>query len=300
MYKYLLSIFTILQIHVVFAQELKCNVIVDSERIQITERAIFDEMEAVFSDFMNSRKWTEDDFENHERINCNIIINLDPEQSDPAVGRYGASVQILSSRPVYNTNYETILLNFADRDWLFEYVASQPLQFNENAFVNNITSLLSFYAFVILGMDYDSFEKMGGTPYFEKAAQIVTTAQQSGYPGWEQFNSIRNRFWLSENLSSNLMSPIREAVYEYHREGLDTFAEKPDEARKTIFNSLKKVLNVNQARPRSILTISFLDAKSGELSKIFSEGDPSIRRNAYNLLVNIDPTKRETFKDMIN
>ena len=281
------------------AQELNCRVVINADRIQTTERSIFPEMEVGFSDFMNNTKWTEDEFKIHERINCNVILTLDPESSDPATGRYAASVQILSSRPVYNSSYETILFNFADRDWVFEYVQSQPLQYNDNSFVNNITSLLAFYAYVVIGFDYDSFSPKGGEPYFQKAGRVITNAQQTGYPGWEQFNSVRNRYWLSENLLNSQMAPLRQAAYEYHLNGLDIFHDDPAQARQNIFEALKKILNVNQARPRSILTITFLDSKASELAKIFGEGEPGVRRNAYNLLVNIDPTKRDTFEPMI-
>jgi hypothetical protein len=281
------------------AQELNCRVIVNAEQIQTQERSVFREMEIAFSEFMNNQKWTDHEFKVEERINCNIIITLDPEQSNPGLGNFGASVQILSSRPVYNSNYESIVFNFADRDWLFEYVTSQPLQFNENSFTNNLSALLGFYAYVIIGFDFDTFSELGGDEYFRRAANIVTTAQQSGYPGWEQFNSIRNRYWLSENLLNNQMSPIRQALYEYHINGLDIIQEQPAEARVNISNCLKKVLNVNQARPRAILTISFLDAKSNELAQIFSEGDPALRRNVFNLLVNLDPTKREMFQPLL-
>ncbi len=299
MRNFCLYIALFLCIYTTRSQELNCRVIVNADRIQITERSIFQEMETAFSDFMNNTKWTEDEFRTHERINCNLILTLDPEASDPGIGKFAASVQILSSRPVHNTSYESIVFNFADRDWVFEYVASQPLQYNDNSFINNITSLLAYYAYVILGFDYDTFSELGGDPYFQKAGRVVTNAQQTGYPGWEQFNSIRNRYWLSENVLNSQMAPIREALYEYHLQGLDIFQVNPDEARKNIFDGLKKVLNVNQARPRSILTISFMDAKTNELAQIFSEGDPAVRRNAYNLLVNIDPTKRDAFQDMI-
>ncbi len=284
---------------VAFTQELNCRVIINDERINTNERSVFREMEIAFAEFMNNQKWTEQDFTVEERINCNIILTLDPEQTNPGLGNFGANVQILSSRPVYNTNYESIVFNFADRDWIFEYVSSQPLQFNENSFTNNLSALLAFYAFVIIGFDFDTFSELGGDPYFRDAANIINTAQQSGYPGWEQFNSIRNRYWLSENLLSNQMTPLREAQYAYHLTGLDILHEKPDEARTNISNALKKVLNVNQARPRSILTISFMDAKSNEIAQIFSEGDPNLRRNVFNLLVNIDPTKRETFQPLL-
>lgn len=280
------------------AQELNCRVIVAAEQVQTTERAIFQEMEVAFAEFMNTRKWTDDLFELEERINCNLIINI---SEMPGIGRFEASVQILSSRPIYNTDYESVLFNFADRDWTFEYVQSQPLQYNDNSFISNITSLLAYYAYIIIGLDSDSFEDLGGSPYYEKAWQAVTNAQQTGYPGWEQFsnNRNRNRYWLGENLLGNQMEPIRKAYYKYHRLGLDDLSEKPDEARKEILESLVLVQKANNTRPRSILTISFLDAKTDELAQIFSKGNLKERRDAYNILTNIDPTKSEDFQVML-
>ncbi len=282
------------------AQELNCRVIINSERIQTTERAVFQDMEVAFTDFMNGTKWTNDEFDDQEKINCNIVITLLPEGTDPVSGRYSASVQVLSSRPVYNSNYETVVLNFADRDWVFDYIQSQPIQYNNNAFVSNIASLLSYYAYIIIGYDYDTFSELGGQDHFQTAFQIVVNAQQSGFPGWDQFNSVRNRYWLAENLLNNQLEPVRKAYYSYHLKGLDLFSEKPDEARENILSSLKLVLNANQVRPRSISIISFMDAKSEEINKVYSEGDLTVRRNAYNIIINIDPTKRDQFKDMIN
>ena len=282
----------------VLSQELNCRVIVNAEAIQSSDPSTITEMEIAFSEFLNNTKWTSDLFKVEERINCNIIITLN-DQSDPALGKYQASVQVLSSRPIYNTDHETILLNFADRDWTFEYVSSQPIIYNENSFIDNLSSLLSYYALIIIGLDYDSFGKLRGEAYFNLAWRVVTNAQNSGYNGWDQFNSIRNRYWLVENLLNAQMKPIREASYQYHLQGLDHFLETPEEARKMISESIQKILKVNQARPRSILTISFLDAKTDELSQIFSKGDPSLRKRTYNMLVNIDATKRSDFAKMI-
>lgn len=295
-YYFIISIFLTASLS---AQELNCRVIVNDERIQTTERSIFRDMESTFSDFMNNTKWTDDEFNEEEKINMNLVVTLLPEETDAIAGRYSASVQVLSSRPVYNTNYQSVLFNFADRDWIFEYLPSQPIQFNPNSFLSNISSLLAYYAYIVIGYDYDSFSELGGQPHFETAWQIVTNAQQSGYPGWEQFNSVRNRYWLAENLLNNQIEPLRKAYYDYHLQGLDQFAETPEEARENVLGSLKKVLNANQVRPRSISIISFMDAKANEINKIFSEGDLTVRRNAYNILINIDPTKREQFQDMI-
>lgn len=280
----------------VVAQELNCRVVVDSRQIQSTERRVFTDMETAMTQFMNNQKWTEDEFKREEQINCNIIITM---ESQPSIGNFNATVQVLSARPIYGTAYESVIMNFADRDWQFEYTESQPLNFNENTFTSNISSLLAYYAYMILGFDYDSFEKLGGELYFNKAWQVVNNAQQAGYTGWDQFNSIRNRYWLAENIINQQMKPIREAVYEYHRSGMDIFQEKPDDARKSILEALKGVQRANNSRPRSILTISFLDAKSDEIANIFSEGNLAVRREAYNILKNLDPSRGGAYDKII-
>lgn len=292
-----LTIFTVVvATSLCLSQELNCRVIINAQQVQSTERDIFDEMEIAFAQFLNDRKWTNDNFTNEERINCNLIINI---SSMPSISNFEASVQILSARPVYETNYESILLNFGDRDWTFEYAPSQPLNYNDNAFNNNITSLLAFYAYVIIGLDYDSFESMAGQPYMERAWQVVNNAQQSGFAGWNQFGSIRNRYWLAENLINQQMEPIRESIYSYHRLGMDMMQTEPDKARTTILEGLKKIQQVNNIRPRAILTISYLDAKADELANVFAQGNPTVRRNAYNIITQIDPSKAEAIKKMI-
>ncbi len=277
-------------------QELNCSVFVNAERVESTEREVFEEMEVAFSQFLNNRKWTSDTYTQDERINCNIVINV---QNMPSVGLFESSVQIVSARPVYGTDYESIVFNFADRDWDFEYNESQPLQFDDNVFTNNITSLLAYYAYTIIGLDYDTFSKLGGDQYFQKAWNVVNVAQQSGRSGWDQFDNNRNRYWLAENLINIQMRPIREGLYDYHRLGLDTFGEKPEDSRRVISNVLKQVQGVNQSRPNSILTISFMDAKADEITQIFSEGNPAIRRDTYNTLVKLDPSNTDKYQPLI-
>lgn len=278
------------------AQELNCRVIVNAQQVETTERAIFQEMETEFAKFLNNTKWTNDTFKDEEIINCNLIINI----SDmPSIGIFSATVQVVSSRPVYGTNYESVLLNFADRDWNFEFVQSQPIRFNENTFTNNISSLLAFYAYVIIGMDYDSFSELGGNPHYERAFNIVNNAQQSNFKGWQQFNSVRNRYWLIENLRNPQLEGIRKALYSYHRDGLDIMAEEKDQAEGNILSALSEVQKANRARPRSILTITFMDAKNTELIKLFGESSLAKRRQAYNLLNSIDPARSDDYKALI-
>jgi hypothetical protein len=280
-----------------WAQELNCNVEINAERIQTSDRRIFEDMEIAFEDFLNNRQWTSDNYTIEERINCNFLITMD---RNPSVGNFEATVQIQAARPIYNSNYETILLNFADRDWVFQYFESQPLQFNDNLVNDNLTAMLAFYAYIVLTLDYDSFSPEGGTAFLEKAWNIVQNAQQSGQSGWQRFESNRNRYWLAENLLSPQFKGIRELNYNYHRLALDQFAEKPDESRKIILDGLKKIEAMNKARPNSIIVIAFFDAKSDELSQIFSQGDIAVRRQAYDMVVEMDPTQAEKYKIMIS
>jgi len=285
-----------------YSQELDCSVIVNSDRVQTTEKSIFRDMEVSFAQFLNDRKWTDHVYEPNERIKCQLIIGID---NMPSIGNFNATVQIQSVRPVYNTNLETRVLaltqNYADQDWQFEYTESQPLDFNINSFTNNITSILAYYAYIIIGLDYDTFTSMGGNPYFEQALTIVNNAQQTGRNGWQQFvTPPRNRYWLIENLMNPQIRPLREAIYEYHRLGLDQFLDKSDQSRETILGVLEKIQSVYKVRPNSFLVTLFLYAKSNELINIFSQGNMQLRRRAYDILVQVDPTKTTEYQEIVS
>ncbi len=282
----------------VSAQEINCKVTVNADQVQSSDRSVFSDMENAFTQFVSNRQWTDDDFDNFEQIRCNMIITLNNTQT--SIGNFEASgVQIQYARPVYNTNYESILLNFADRDWQFEYVESQPLQFNDNTFDSNLTSILAFYAYIILGLDYDSFSELGGTLYFQKALDVVNNAQQSNRPGWNALGSTRNRYWLVENFTNSQMVELRKGIYKYHRLALDTFGEDPEKSRRLIVEVLREFQKVRDIYPNSILIISFLDAKSDELINIFSEGNLQVRREAYEILIEIDPAKTGEYEKII-
>ncbi|MEM9897501.1 MAG: DUF4835 family protein [Bacteroidota bacterium] len=280
----------------VLGQELNCRVVVNAEQIQITERAIFTEMETEFALFLNTEKWTEDEFLEEEVINANLVINI---SEMPSIGSFQASAQVLVGRPVYGTDLQTVILNFADRDFIFNYVQSQPIRFNPNAFTDNLTSLLAYYAYIILGFDYDSFSDLGGNPHFDKAFEIVNNAQQSNFPGWQQFSNLRNRYWLIDNLRNPQLEPIRKATYTYHRLGLDLMLEEREEAEKNILAALSTVQKVNKTVPRAVVTLAFMDAKASEIASIFQESPISRRRQAYTILNNIDPSKSDQFKSLI-
>jgi len=271
------------------AQELNCTVVINSTQVQTTDRNVFKDMKTGFEQFMNTRKWTPDNYKNYEKINCSMLVTI---TKMPAIGSFSASVQVRSARPIYNTNYSSQLFNFADRDWEFEYIESQPLEYNDNTYTTNLTSMLAFYAYVIIGLDYDSFSELGGTPYFQKALAVVNNAQSSNRPGWQSLGSNRNRYWLQENLNNSQMVDLRKAIYSYHRLAMDTFDKNPDQGREIILKGLKDIKKVRDINPSSILVISFFDAKGKEITNLFSDGDLQIRKQAYDIVVAIDPSNR--------
>lgn len=279
------------------AQELLATVTINiGPKVETTDRNVFRDMKTAFQQFLNSRKWTTDTYQQHEKINCSILININDM---PAIGVFSASVQIQSARPVYNSNYTSLLLNFADRDWEFEYIESQPLEFNDNTYTNNLTSMLAFYAYLVIGMDYDSFSELGGTPYFQRAMMVVNNAQSANRPGWQSLGSTRNRYWIAENLLNPQLADVRKMIYSYHRLGLDTFEKTPDQSRLIILTGLKNIRKAKDINPNAILIISFFDAKSKELANIFSDGQLTIRREAYDLITTMDPSNQATYAKII-
>jgi len=278
-----------------FGQELNCKVTINADQIQTTDRSVFKDMERAFATFLNSRKWTTDSYKNFERINCSLFLNINKM---PSIGNFEANVQIASARPVFNTNYETVLFNFADRDWDFEYIESLPLEYNDNTYLTNLTSMLAFYAYIIIGMDYDSMSELGGTPYFQKAFNVVNNAQGANRSGWQGLGNSRNRYALIDNINNPQMLDLRKNTYKYHRLALDTFGKTPDQSRTQVLDVLKSVKKVWTVYPNSILVISFFDTKATELVNIFSEGSLPVRREAYDILTGIDP-KRNIYQKIV-
>ena len=278
------------------AQELNCTVTINSTQIQTSDRGIFRDMKTAIEQFMNSRKWSGDAYKTYEKISCNMLITI---TKMPSIGNFSASVQIQAARPVYNTNYSSLIFNFADRDWEFEYIESLPLEFNDNTYTTNLTSMLALYAYLIIGVDFDTFVELGGTPFFQKALAVVNIAQQANLPGWNALNSNRSRYWIVENYNNGQMTEMRRAMYSYHRLGLDTFDKDPDKSRDVILKGLREVKKVRDVNPTSILVVSFFDAKSKELANIFSTGNIQLRREAYDIITTIDPSNRTAYEKII-
>jgi hypothetical protein len=298
MKKFIFLTIIVLSPFFVFSQELNFKVIINSDRARTQEKDVFEDMKTAFEQYLNGRNWTNDEFRPIERIKGSMLITINDM---PQVGFYNATVQVQVVRPIYATNYESMTFNFIDRNWTFEFLQNQPLEFNRFSYLNNISSLLAYYANMALGIDYDSFTLRGGDPYFEIANGIVNNAQQSNRPGWNQSpTDRRNRYWLINDIyTSSVFAPIREAIYLYHRKGMDLLNKDPDEAYKNMLEAIKKVEEANTAQPNSIFTISFMDAKGDEISKIFKNAPLEIRTEAVELLLKVDPNNARKYNDLL-
>lgn len=217
------------------AQDINCKVQIITSQLATTDKSIFIEMEKSIYEFINNTKWTTDIIQINERIECNLIINV---KEQLGIDEFKATAQIQSSRPVYNTSYNSTLFNYMDEDWTFKYIINQPLEFNENDARSNLTSLIAYYVYIMVGLDYDSFSLYGGTPYFQKARQIVNNAQTQPGKGWKAFDGTRNRFILVDNLLDNNFKPLRETIYKYHRLGMDVMSQNVDNGREEISEEL--------------------------------------------------------------
>ncbi len=278
------------------AQELSCNVIINTQGADITDRRVFEDMKKTLTDFMNLRRWTNDNYLNDERIACNLVITI---TKVPSIGQFEATVQIQSARPIYGTNYESVMMNYIDKDWAFGYTEGQNMDFNEANFNSNLTSAMGFYALMIIGLDADSYELGGGKSYYQRAQNVMTNALQGGMKGWQAFESTNNRYWLLENLQNQAFGPFREGLYNYHRLGLDMMAQKKEVMPPVVMDVLTKIKAIRQQKPISVLLNMFFDAKGDEIISIFKGGTPQEKQSAFALLTELDPTKTDDYEKLI-
>ncbi|TNE70693.1 MAG: DUF4835 family protein [Bacteroidetes bacterium] len=282
------------------AQELNCQVsIITDAKLEVTsvEQEVFQQLEQTIYEMMNNTQWTKDKFTVEERINCNIQLQI---REIPSPGTYSGSMQIQVSRPVFNSSYNTTLFNFQDDDITFNFSRNSVLVYAPNQFRDNLTSILAFYAYFILGMDYDSFSMKGGTKYFNEAQQIVTNAQASGFAGWKSNERNRaNRYWLVDNILHELFSPLRECIYDYHRKGLDVMYDDPIVARNEVYNALNKLTKVVSSRPNSLNLLNFVQAKSNELKSMYADAEVSDKNNIVNLLKRLDPANSSKYQEIL-
>jgi hypothetical protein len=278
----------------VSGQELNCQVSVNHSQVQTTDVRVFQTLQKAIFEFMNNRRWTQRVFKTEERIECSIFINIKTKNGD----QYSASIQVQSRRPVFNTSYNSVMINYLDNDFNFEYVEYSPLDFQINSYQSNLTSVLAFYAYIILGMDFDSYGDHGGSSYFNNAQTIVNNAQNSNQPGWKSFESQKNRYWMIENILNGSYDNYRTFLYRYHRLGLDLMYDKQSKARTEILNTLQLLTKVHRTRPGLYILNLLMDAKRDEFIDIFSEAPPNEKATARNYLSEIDPSHSSEYQKM--
>lgn len=294
-------IFLLVLVHLVsfslMAQELKCTVKVNSQQIQGSDKRVYETLQTAVFEFLNNTKWTKDVYTNDERIECSFLINITER---PSTDQFSATLQVQFSRPVYKSSYNSVLLNYRDKDFQFKYLEYQSLEFSENQNLSNLTSVLAYYAYLAIGMDYDSFAPEGGTVYLQKAQTIVNNAQNANETGWKAFESNKNRYWLVFNMLDQVFSPLRECTYKYHRLGLDIMNNDKDGGRATIAESLSLIQKTNADRPNSFNMKLFFDSKADELVNIFSQGSSAEKTKVVNILNEVDGANSSKYQKILS
>jgi len=295
--KYYLIIFLAFLPDIIYAQELNCNVQISAQRIQGSNRQVFESMQRDLFEFMNNTVWTNHVFSYSERIDCNILINLNDQLS---ADEFRGTIQIQLSRPVFNTTYKSTMLNFIDNSFQFRYVEFQPLEFDPSTYRSSLVSVLAYYTYMILGFDYDSFSPLGGTEFFQMAEKIVTNAQNAPEPGWKPYDGSRNRnrYWLVKNVLDKEYEGVRQFLYDYNINGLDKMESRIAEARTSMVESLKLIQDVYRKKPDPFMYLVqvVMDAKSDELINIFSEAFPEERSRVVQILTEIDPANKAKYE----
>ena len=283
------------------AQELNCQVsIVTDAKLEVSslDKEVFEQLKQSIYEFMNSTKWTKDKFLVEERINCNLQLQI---TSIPSPGSYSGSLQVQSSRPVFNSSYTTTVFNFLDQNLNFQFTKNTVLLYAPNQFRDNLTSVLAFYANFILGMDYDTFSLKGGTPFFNEAQQIVSNAQSSGGEGWQSNEANkRNRFWLVDNVLQELFSPLRVSLFEYHRNGLDQLYANKTNAIVAVYSSLEPLSQVVANRPNSVNIINYIQAKSTEIKNMYTDATADQKIQMVDLLKKLDPVNTSNYQEILD
>ncbi len=294
---FLFLIFSLCCCNLLSAQELNFTVTVNTPKLQTADPRVFESLETAVQEFMNNTKWTEDVYEQEERIAGNMIININEELSPT---RFTAEILIQTTRPIYGSSAETPMLNYQDKNVWFDYEQYQPLIYTQNNFNDNLSSILAFYAYIALGMDYDSFSPYGGEPYFLKVQEIVTTvppAVAAVEPqGWRSMDGNRNRYWLIENFLSPRVRPYRQAMYDYHRQGLDLMHSDVVAARAVMTTALDEVGNVSRSYPNAMILQMFSDAKNNEITDIFSVASTSEKNKIIQVMTRVDGSRSAKYR----
>jgi hypothetical protein len=282
------------------AQELRCNVQVVSQQIQGSNKQVFQTLQNAIYEFMNNRVWTDHVYAMDERIECNIMINITEQ---PSADEFKGTMTIQATRPVYNTNLKTTTLNFVDNDIHFRYVEFSPLELDLNSHTSNLTAILGFYAYFVLGIDYDTFSLLGGSPYFQIAERIVMNAQNAPEGGWKPLDDLahKSRYWLVKDMLDTEYEPLREFNYRYHRLGLDVMDKEVAEGRAEITSSLELLQKLFRDRPDPYMYLLslFFDAKADELVNVYTESFPEERSRAHQILVEVNKPNANKYKAIL-
>lgn len=250
-----------------YAQQLNCTVQINSQKLASTNQQLFKNLKNSISDFVNKTDWTGEEYKQNEKIECSMVINLNSYDSN----QFTATIQVQSSRPIFNSTYSSPVFNYNDNDFSFRYIEFENLQFNPSTFDSNLVSVLAYYSYMILGFDADTYSLMGGNKNYEIAQQIMTVAQQGGYKGWSQSEN-QNRYYLVSDILSGTFDAYREALYQYHREGLDLMSSDTKAAKDKVMGSIDTLSKIYAVRPNAFLTRVFFDAKVDEIVSILSGG----------------------------
>lgn len=274
------------------AQELKCDIRVNSNQVAGTDKTVFQSLQTALYEFVNHTKWTNINFKMNEKIECSIAITI-RERTDAE--SFNADLNMAIRRPCYKASYTTPILNYVDNKFAFSYTEGQTLDFSINTHMSDLTSTLAFYVYMFLGLDFDSFSLNGGKPFFEAAQQVVNNAQSSSQPGWKAFDGNRNRYWMAENMNNNSYALLHKFLYEYHRLGLDVMSERPDEGRAAILASLEYLQTIYNSYPTCFMLQLIIEAKRDEIINVFSEGTQQEKTKASNIMKLIDPSKSSQY-----
>lgn len=276
------------------AQELKIDVKVNAPKLKLADPRVFQTLERSVSEFLNNTKWTSDEFETHEKIEGSLLITITEEYSTSS---FVADIAVQGIRPVFNSNYTTLLFNRLDKDFKLEYEEMQSIEVSKGIYIDDFSSLLSFYVYLLLGMDYDSFSPLGGEQYFQIAESVLNAVPQNSVnaAGWSLGGKKENRYWLMENLLNPRYRPYRQSTYEYHRLGLDVMSDDPDRGKAIMVSVLKEMDKVNDSYPNSIVLRNFLDSKRDEIIEIFKGGSRGQKNTVYNLMARLDPSQMSNY-----
>ena len=281
-------------------QELQARISINASRVSSTvDKKVFQTLQGALNNLLNNHKWSTETFQQNEKIVCNFMLNI-LEGSDNI---YTASLIVQAARPIYNTSYESPLINWQDENIVFKYIEFQPVVFNENrvsgsdGLASNLTAVLAYYAYIILGLDFDSFALKGGDPFFQKAQNIVNNAPEGrDITGWRAFDGLRNRYWLMENLTNNRYSVFHEAYYNYYRKGFDKLYENEAEGRSSILASLGQLNTMNNDIPNTMVIAFFFQGKSNEIIKVFKKAPPEEKQKAREMLSRMDVSNSNSYK----